>query len=516
MIRRALISVSDKTSIEDVAKRLHKKGIEIISTGGTAKALLDAGIPVIPIEEITKFPECFGGRVKTMHPLVMGGVLFRRDEKGDQSQAEELGIEGIDLVIVNLYPFEEAQEAEEAKEAKEMIELIDIGGPTLLRSAAKNFSSVTVVCDPKDYDRVLDQIESDGDTSLDFRKELSAKVFARTAAYDSAITEYLSDGEHRGIVLTNKREMRYGENPHQKGAFYELWGQDPGWEVLQEEKPFEFPQGKQMSYLNILDADGAWNLVSEFEEPTAACIKHANPSGVASNSNITDAFQRAYDADRLSAFGVIIALNRPCTKAVVEKIIKQKIFAEIIIAPEYDQDALELLKEKPKLRVIRMRSAGSDTRGVHQITHRTALGGILLQDEDQRIVTVEDLKVVTSASPTDEQIKDMLFAWKVVKHSKSNAIVFAKDQVSVGIGCGQTSRVDSTWIAAKRAGDRAKGAVMASDAFFPFPDSVEEAAQHGIAAIIQPGGSIRDEEVFAKAEELGISMVMTGVRAFRH
>ena len=505
MIQRALISVSDKTGIVEFATGLHKKNIQIISTGGTAKALTDAGIPVTPIEEVTQFPECFSGRVKTMHPAVMGGVLFRRGDKEHETQAQKLQIEPIDLVVVNLYPFDSTSPASGglrgAKE-EEMIELIDIGGPTLLRSAAKNFAHVTVVCDSDDYDRVLSEVEANGDTSMELRRELAAKVFERTTRYDGAIAAYLA-GDMDGLLLKNKREMRYGENPHQKGAFYELGSFAPGWEVLQEEK--------QMSYLNILDADGAWNLVQEFEEPTAACIKHANPSGVASHSDISEAFQRSYDTDKLSAFGVIISLNRKCPAEVVQKIIDQKIFAEIIIAPGYDDEALELLKEKPKLRVI-----DATKLNRHKTTYRTALGGVLVQDEDTRIITESDLKVVTSSKPSPEQIKDMLFAWKVVKHAKSNAIVFAKDQVTVGIGCGQTSRVDSTWIAGKRAGDRAKGAVMASDAFFPFPDAVETAAEHGISAIIQPGGSIRDEEVFKKAEELGMAMCVTGVRGFRH
>ncbi len=505
MIRRALISVSDKSGIVEFAQGLHKQKIEIISTGGTAKALTEANIPVTPIEEVTQFPECLSGRVKTMHPLVMGGVLFRRGDKEHEAETAKLGIEPIDLVVVNLYPFEEAlesKEAKESKETKEMIELIDIGGPTLLRSAAKNYESVTVVTDVNDYDRILNQIESDGDTTPALRKELAAKVFLRTTTYDAHIAFYLNNNMD-GLLLKNKREMRYGENPHQKGAFFEIGSYEPGWEVLQEEK--------RMSYLNILDADGAWNLVQEFAEPTAACIKHANPSGVASHEDIAEAFQRSYDADRLSAFGVIIALNRECPAEVVQKIIDQKIFAEIIIAPGYTAETVDLLKKRKKLRVI---DASNLNR--HKTTYRTALGGVLVQDEDMKIVTDEDLTVVTSAKPTKEQISDLLFAWKVVKYSKSNAIVFAKDNVSVGIGCGQTSRVDSTWIAAKRAGERAKGAVMASDAFFPFPDSVEEAAKHGIKAIIQPGGSIRDEEVFKKAEELGVCMVTTGVRAFRH
>ncbi|MBT3835321.1 bifunctional phosphoribosylaminoimidazolecarboxamide formyltransferase/IMP cyclohydrolase [Candidatus Peribacteria bacterium] len=501
MIKRALISVSDKEGIVEFAEKLSKKGIEIVSTGGTAKIISDAGIPVTNVEDVTKFPECFSGRVKTMHPLIMGGVLFRRGDKEHEKQAEELGIGTVDLVVVNLYPFEEG--CEQDKNEKDIVELIDIGGPTLLRSAAKNFDSVTVVCDSRDYARVIEQIEKDGDTSLDLRKELATKVFLRTAAYDSAITEWMSNGENKGLMMTNKRELRYGENPHQEGSFYEIYRSNPGWEVLQEEK--------QMSYLNILDADGAWNLVNEFEDPTAACIKHANPSGVASHEDIAEAFQRSYDTDRLSAFGVIISLNRECTKEVVEKIIEQKIFAEILIAPGYSEEAIELLKKKPKLRVIANREPRTANR-----TYRSCLDGMLVQNEDDNIVSESDLTCVTDKKPTDDQIRDLLFAWKVVKHAKSNAIVFTKDQISVGIGCGQTSRVDSAIIAARRAGDRSQNAVMASDAFFPFPDCVEEAAKHGISAIIQPGGSIRDEEVFAKANELGIVMVTTGVRAFRH
>jgi len=520
-ITRALLSVSDKTGIAEFAKGLQKKGIEIVSTGGTAKALLDASIPVQQVEELTKFPECFSGRVKTMHPTIMGGLLFRRGDKEHEKQAKELSIQPIDLVVVNLYPFEDGMRGNRGGEDEKMIELIDIGGPTLLRSAAKNYDAVTVVCDPGDYDRVLAEIEKNGDTTPELRKELASKVFLRTAAYDAAITEWMTEGRNRSVLLTNRRKLRYGENPHQEGDFYELYGSPPGWNVVQEEKPFEGAsiersrdaQGKLLSYLNILDADGAWNLVSEFEEPTAACIKHANPSGVASHENIAEAFQRSYDTDRLSAFGVIIALNRPCTGEIIRKIIDQKIFAEILIAPDYEKEAIELLKGKPKLRVIQTSKLQN-----HQTSelYRSSLGGMLVQNEDSKIVKESDLKVVTSKKPTKEQIRDLLFAWKVVKHAKSNAIVFAKDAVTVGIGCGQTSRVDSTWIAVKRAGARAMGAVMASDAFFPFPDAVEEAGKQGIAAIIQPGGSIRDEEVFKKAEELGIAMVTTGVRAFRH
>ena len=504
---RALLSVSDKTGLVDFAKRLTKCRWEILSTGGTQKALADAGVAVTPVEDVTQFPECFGGRVKTMHPNIMGGILMRRDNPEDIAEAKKQGIEPIDLVVVNLYPFEEA--LKKKSDRSTLIENVDIGGPTLLRSAAKNAAFVTVVCDVADYDRVISQMEGKG-TTLELRQELAAKAFARTAAYDALIAETLSDGMFAGGMLMNGTTLRYGENPHQWGKYYDLWESERPWNVIQEEV------GKPMSYLNLLDADGAWNLVKEFSEPTAACIKHANPSGVASNGNITDAFQRSYDTDKLSAFGVIVALNEKCPAEVIQKIIDQKIFAEVIIAPGFDPEAIELHKQKPKIRAIEMVNGKWPMANPNQATYRSVLGGMLLQNPDTSVITEENLTCVTNIKPTKEQIADMLFAWNVVKHAKSNAIVFARDHVTVGIGCGQTSRVDSTWIAAKRAGERAKDAVMASDAFFPFPDSVEEAAKHGIAAIIQPGGSIRDAEVFAKANELGIAMVTTGVRVFRH
>lgn len=506
MPKRALISVSDKTGISDFAKRLCACGWEILSTGGTAEAMREAGIEVTDVSEVTEFPECFGGRVKTMHPRILGGVLMRRGQ--DDDDAQKLGIEPIDLVVVNLYPFEEGATSYklQATSYDELIELIDIGGPTLLRSAAKNYKDVTVITNVEDYGRVIEQIEESGNTTMELRSELATAVFLRTAAYDSAILEALSGGENKGSMVVNAMDLRYGENPHQWGRFYERYGESAGWTVLQEEK--------KMSYLNILDADGAWNLVCDFSEPTAACIKHANPSGVATDTNIDDAFQKSYDADRLSAFGVIVALNRPCTEGIIQKIIDQKIFTEVIIAPSFEPGAIELLKSKPKIRAIEMQNAKCKMQNT--VAVRTCLGGVLVQSVDDKVLTKDDLTVVTDVQPTDEQIEDLLFAWLVVKHAKSNAIVFAKDKVSTGIGCGQTSRVDSTIIAARRAGERAKGSVMASDAFFPFPDSVEEAAKNGIVAIIQPGGSIRDEEVIAKANELGIPMVTTGIRAFRH
>ncbi len=501
MPRRALLSASSKRGLAAFARGLADLGFEILATGGTEKLLKDEGIAVTPIEKVTDFPECFSGRVKTMHPKIMGGILYRRGDKEHEREAKEHGISPIDLVVVNLYPFEETA-ADPKKTYAENIEQIDIGGPTLLRSAAKNNAAVTVVCDPADYDRVLLELKT-GDTSPELRAELAAKVFVRTAAYDAAIAGVLSGGKATGAILTNGKKLRYGENPHQQGWFYEVFGTNAGWKLL---------QGKELSYLNLLDADSAWNLTREFMAPTAACIKHANPSGVATAETIDEAFQRAYDADRLSAFGVIISLNRPCTDVIAKKIIDQKIFTEVVIAPAFEDAALALFKDKPNIRLLVME--GSTMKG--SLTYRTALGGMLVQDADTRTVTEKDLKVVTKQAPTKEQIQDMLFAWNVVKHAKSNAIVFVKDAVTIGIGAGQTSRVDATWIAAKRAGDKAKGAAMASDAFFPFPDSVEEAAKHGIVAIIQPGGSIRDAEVFAKADALGIAMVTTGVRAFRH
>ena len=520
MIRRALLSVSDKSGIEEFAKRLQKKGIEILSTGGTAKTLSAAGIQVTLVEDVTKFPECFSGRVKTMHPLLLGGVLFRRQDPSHVQEAEKLGITPIDLIVVNLYPFAETV-AKKVSE-QETIEQIDIGGPTLLRSAAKNCESVTVVSDPLDYERVLSEIETKGETTQELRKELAAKVFLHTAAYDSMITEWLSDGKNTGVILTNGVQLRYGENPHQWGNFFEIVS---GFGMRFENESAKNPksssrasrawkklQGKDFSYLNILDADAAWTAVQEFEEPTAVFVKHANPSGIASRKKIEEAFQLAYDADRLSAFGVIIAINRECTLEIAQKIIDQKMFVEVIIAPSYAVAALEILTQKPNIRVI-------ENQHLHPTEctqYRTSLGGMLLQNPDNRIITEKDLTVVTRKKPTPDQIRDLLFAWKVVKHAKSNAIVFAKDLISVGIGCGQTSRVDATYLAAKRAREAAKGAVMASDAFFPFSDAVEEAARHGISAIIQPGGSIRDAEVIAKADELRLAMVTTGVRAFRH
>lgn len=501
--RRAILSVSDKSGIVEFARALAEIGFELVSTGGTAKALTEAKIPVTAVEEVTGYPECFGGRVKTMHPAIMGGVLLRRENKDDLAKAKELNISPIDLVVVNLYPFEKTV-ADPKTSREQRIEQIDIGGPTLLRSAAKNAAHVTVVCDTADYNRVITQLRRNGDTTPELRSELAAKVFALTAQYDAVIAAELSDKTTMGVVLTNGQQLRYGENPHQSGAYYDLAGKKRAWAVVQEEKP--------ISYLNLFDADAAWNLVHEFSEPAAACIKHGNPSGVAIDEDITVAFQKSYDADKLSAFGVVVALNRPCTGAIIQKIIDQKIFTEVIIAPSYEADALNLIKEKPKIRALTCSYDSAET----PVMVRSSLGGMLVQSPDTRVLNEKDLTIVTSKKPTSDQVRDLLFAWTVVKHAKSNAIVFAKNGVTTGIGCGQTSRVDSTHIAVRRAGERAKGSVMASDAFFPFPDSLDEAAKNGISAIIQPGGSVKDAEVIAAAEQYGIPMVTTGVRGFKH
>ncbi len=508
--RRALLSVSDKTGIIPLAKALHHAGFELVSTGGTQKALEEAGLFVTHIEKITQFPECFGGRVKTMHPLVMGGVLFKREDADHVYEAGTFGITPIDIVVVNLYPFQEtvatltAEEKSQEGLSARVIEQIDIGGPTLLRSAAKNHSSVTVLCDPKDYQEAIELLTEHKNTTPEFRKRCAQKVFEHTATYDACIAHYFSKGETDCIPLTKGTTLRYGENPHQWGTFFSCADQK-NWMQL---------QGKELSYLNLFDGDSAWRAVSEFTTPAAVFVKHANPCGVATRPTIEDAFQVAYDCDKLSAFGVIIAINRECNEEIAQKIIDQKMFVEVLLAPSFTQKALDLLKEKTNLRLLQMNALYDGKSTLYRSV--PSFSGMIVQNDDDRVITEADLTVVTSCAPTTEQLKDLLFAWNVVKHTKSNAIVLAKNERTLGIGAGQTSRVDAVWIAAKRAGQMMEGSVLASDAFFPFPDSIEEAAKQGISAIIQPGGSVRDSEVFKRAEELGIAMVTTGVRAFRH
>ncbi len=515
-IKRALISVSDKTGIEEFAKALAGLGVEIISTGGTAKKIREVGVEVKDVSEITDFPEMMNGRVKTLHPRVHGGLLALRDNDEHVKQAEEHGIEMIDMVVVNLYPFEETVAKEDVSE-EEAIENIDIGGPSMIRSASKNFRSVTVILDPAAYEKVIEEIKTDGTTQLETRKKLALKAFERTAEYDEAISDYfrviLGEPEWMKLNYEKVRTLRYGENPHQKAAFFR--NPDNTDANITNAKVL---QGKQLSFNNIVDADAALELVKEYERPSAVFVKHNNPCGVASADKIEVAFDHGYKVDSLSAFGCVIALNRPCTKAIAEYVRDNKLFVEIIVAPSFEDGALDILGEKKNLRLLETGELSMDEerRDVKKVA-----GGMLIQTADTHIVKESDLQPVSVKQPTDEEIKAMLFARKVVKHVKSNAVVFAKvledgSEVATGIGAGQMSRVDSVIIAKRKGADRVPGSVMASDAFFPFPDGVEQAHEAGITAIIQPGGSIRDEEVIKRVNELGMSMVFTGVRSFRH
>lgn len=506
MIQRALISVSDKTGIIEFARRLAAKKIEILSTGGTAKALRDAKIPVTDVSKYTGFPEIMDGRVKTLHPRIHGGVLARRDNKEDMAQAKKQGILMIDLIVVNLYPFEKEQ----------MLEQIDIGGPSLLRAAAKNHQFVTVVTDSADYDSVANEIEKNGDTTLEMRKNLAWKAFEKTAVYDRAIANWFRDRLGKPELLElhyeKVRSLRYGENPHQKAAFFKN-PENRDANVTNA----KVLHGKELSFNNIVDANSALELVKEFDQPTVAFIKHNNPCGVASADSIEEAFDLSFNVDTKSAFGSVIALNHPATKAVAQYIRDHKIFVELIIAPSFNPDALKILMEKPNIRLL---EAGPLTLNEEKRDIKKVAGGILVQTANTYTVSEKDLKVVTKKKPTALEIRAMLFANKVCKHVMSNSVVFAKSEngrdMTTGIGAGQMSRVDSVWIAARKGGDGVKGSVMASDAFFPFSDAVEEAAQAGATAIISPGGSVRDAEVIAAADRLGIAMVFTGVRLFRH
>ena len=512
--KRALISVSNKHGIIDFAKQLNKNGIEIISTGGTARALRKSGIPVIDISSFTGFPEMMDGRVKTLHPKVHAGILGLRDAHA--KPAKENNIQWIDLVICNLYPFAEIIQKENVS-IDEIIEHIDIGGPTLIRSAAKNAGFAAVVIDPNDYNLILDEIKAGG-ISYETRKRLQAKAFSHTSRYDSIISGYLSRQndlleknkaeftEEKNFSFIKHADLRYGENPHQKAAVYK--------NVDCTEKNIlnaVIHQGKQLSYNNILDADSALQTLKEFNKPACVVVKHTNPCGSAIGQDITEAFKRAYNADALSAFGGIIALNKTCTEGIAKEIIK--IFAEIVIAPKYENRALALFKQKANLRVLEF---GEIPRQTPKQTFAYIDGGILLQDYDAHKLSKENLAVVTKKEPSLTMLDDMLFAWRVAKHVKSNAIVIAKDGATAGIGAGQMSRIDSVYIAVKKAGDKINGAVLASDAFFPFRDSIDILSKTGIKAIIQPGGSIKDNEVISACNEHGIMMVFTGIRCFRH
>jgi phosphoribosylaminoimidazolecarboxamide formyltransferase/IMP cyclohydrolase len=511
MIQRALISVTDKTGIVDFAKKLAAKGVEILSTGGTAKALKEGGIEVIEVSDYTGFPEMLDGRVKTLHPKIHGGLLAVRSKSEHMETLKKHDIGTIDLVVVNLYRFEQTVERDDVTEA-EAIENIDIGGPSMIRSASKNFASVTVVTDPDDYERVIKEIEADGDTTLETRKYLAWKAFNKTYKYDEAIEHYfrkiLGEAELMDLHYEKVMSLRYGENPHQKAAFFRNPENHDA--NITNAKVLH---GKQLSFNNIVDGDSALELVKEFERPTVTIIKHNNPCGVASADTIEEAMEKAYLVDSMSAFGGVMASNRPVTKTMVDSINKKKWFLEIIIAPKFEEDAFTELTKKLNLRLL---ETGPLKLDVNRRDIKKVAGGILIQSEDTYEITESDLKVVTQKAPTAEQIKAMLFAVKVCKRVKSNAIILAKGEEVMGIGAGQMSRVDAVHLACYKAGERAKGSVMASDAFFPFADGVEMAAENGIEAIIAPSGSVKDDVVIQRANELGLVMVFIGVRMFRH
>ncbi|MGB7999957.1 MAG: bifunctional phosphoribosylaminoimidazolecarboxamide formyltransferase/IMP cyclohydrolase [Anaerobacillus sp.] len=510
-IKRALISVSDKTDITAFAKGLADKGVEVISTGGTKRALEDAGVNVIGISEVTGFPEILDGRVKTLHPNVHSGLLAVRDNDDHQKQLDELNIKPIDLVVVNLYPFQETI-ANPDVTYEEAIENIDIGGPTMLRSAAKNHRDVTVVVDPSDYNRVLRQVEENGDTTQILRRELAAKVFRHTASYDAVISEYLTSqsGEEEPESLTvtfeRKQTLRYGENPHQKAVFY----RKPLYKGASLASAEQL-NGKELSYNNINDANAALNIVKEFEQPAVVAVKHMNPCGVGTGETIYEAYQKAYEADSTSIFGGIVAINREVDEATALKL--KEIFLEIIMAPAFTEEALAVLTKKKNLRLLKLDVAASPAIE-HQLT--SVNGGLLLQERDRYGFDEGDISVPTDREPSDDEWDALKLAWKVVKHVKSNAIVLTKNDQTIGIGAGQMNRVGAANIAIEQAAEKSKGSVMGSDAFFPMDDTVEAAGRAGVTAIIQPGGSIRDEDSIKKANEYGITMVFTGVRHFKH
>ena len=512
-ITRALISVSDKTGIIEFAKFLSTQGIEILSTGGTAKALNLAGVPVKEVSEHTEFPEMLDGRVKTLHPKIHGGLLGRRGIDEHEAAMLAHDIDPIDIVIINLYPFEET--VAKGADYETCIENIDIGGPAMIRSAAKNHESVTVVIDPADYDRVRMEIEQGKATSLETRKALAAKAFARTAAYDAAISGWFAGvlgNPFAGRVSISgelRQSLRYGENPHQKAAFYTYGNAQPGIATARQ------VGGKELSYNNINDTDAAFELVSEFEQPAIAIIKHANPCGVAIADSIAEAYTKALACDPVSAYGGIIAANRTLDVATVQAI--GTLFAEVIIAPDAEPEAIKMLESKKNLRLL-LTGAMPDKKQAG-LMMKAVSGGFLLQDHDSAKITASDVKTVSARQPTAQELLDMVFAFTVAKHVKSNAIVIAKDQATVGIGAGQMSRVDSVRLACWKAEEAklsTKGAVLASDAFFPFDDNVHNAAKAGIVALIHPGGSIRDNEVIKAADSYDMAMVLTGIRHFRH
>ncbi|MBD7970051.1 bifunctional phosphoribosylaminoimidazolecarboxamide formyltransferase/IMP cyclohydrolase [Paenibacillus gallinarum] len=513
-IKRALVSVSDKTGIVDFCRELSNLGVEIISTGGTSSLLSKEGIPVIGISDVTGFPEIMDGRVKTLHPAVHSGLLAVRDNEEHQKQMKDLGLDYIDLVVVNLYPFQETI-AKPDVSYEDAIENIDIGGPTMLRSAAKNHAFVSVVVDANDYSQVLAEVREQGDTTLETRKQLAAKVFRHTASYDALISDYLSNvngdplPERYTVTYEKIQDLRYGENPHQQAAFYRKPLAPQGTLTTAEQL-----HGKELSYNNINDANAALQIVKEFEEPAVVAVKHMNPCGVGTGESIYQAYMKAYSADPTSIFGGIVAANRIIDADTAAKL--SEIFLEIVLAPDFTEEALEILTKKKNIRLLKMGELSSAKERTSQFVVTSIDGGMVVQQSDVHSVDVDDLQVVTDRAPSEEELKQLLFGWKVVKHVKSNAIVLASDNMTVGVGAGQMNRVGAAKIALEQAADKAKGAILASDAFFPLGDTVELAAKHGITAIIQPGGSIKDEESIKAANENGIAMVFTGVRHFKH
>lgn len=505
-VKTALISVSNKENIIELGKGLDGLGIEIISTGGTAKALRDVGITVTNVSDYTGFPEIMGGRVKTINPLVEGGILGLRDKHAEDAEAHN--IKWIDLVVCNLYPFAETIQKHDVT-LDIALEHIDIGGTTMIRSAAKNVGWVGVVVDPADYDSVLNELQEHGGLTFDTRKRLSAKAYGHTTKYDTLIHNYLKSeplSDDFSLTFEKYYDLRYGENPHQQAAAYKA-PIATGSNILNA----VIHQGKKLSYNNIMDADGALDCVKEFDEPACVVVKHANPCGVATGEDITDCFHRAFNADSLSAFGGIVALNRTCTTDIAEAL--RKIFIEIVLAPDFEAGALELFAKKKNLRVLEIGQLESrDPR----LEYKYVDGGLLVQETDVKTIVLDDLTTVTKVKPSDKNMVDMLFGWKVLKHVKSNAILTAKDNTTLGIGPGQVSRVDAVEIAVRKSGDYLDASILASDAFFPFRDSIDQIAETGIKAVIQPGGSIRDEEVIEACDEHGIAMVFTGARCFKH
>ena len=501
MKKRALISVFYKDGVLELAKFLEERDVEILSTGGTYRYLKENGVNVIEVNEVTNFPEMLDGRVKTLHPLIHAGILAIRDNEEHMSTLNERNINTIDYVVVNLYPFFE--KVKEDLTFEEKVEFIDIGGPTMLRAAAKNFQDVVVLSDKNDYTEIMEEISSNGEVSLSTKKKLAGKVFNLMSAYDAAIANFMLNGveeypEFLSVSFRKKQGLRYGENSHQSAAFYESTTVEGAMNT------FDILNGKELSYNNFKDIDIAWKCVNEFDEPTCCALKHNTPCGVATGTDSYEAYMKAYEVDPTSIFGGIVAFNRKVDKKTAEEMVK--IFLEVIAAPEYDEDALEVLKTKKNLRVLRMHNALKDKRYMVTVD-----GGILVQEEDKKLI--DEIKIVTEKKPTEEEMRDLIFGMKVVKYVKSNAIVVAHDGIALGIGGGQVNRIWPTEDALKRG----KGAtILASDAFFPFRDVVDQAAKSGIKAIIQPGGSLRDQESIDACNEHGIAMVFTGLRHFKH